>query len=78
MSPFIIALLIMVLGAVFGAIVMWVYMDSRVEFWQDRFTMERRLKENMMKQSAKLLEKQLSVFHDLSGVFQTKKNGTTR
>ncbi len=78
MSPTIIALLIMALGVAFGAIVMWFYMDRRVEFWQDRFTMERRLKENMMKQSAELLEKQLSVFHDIGGVFQTKKNGTTR
>jgi hypothetical protein len=78
MSPFIITLLIMALGVAFGAIVMWVYMDSRVEFWQGRFTMERRLKENMMKQSAELLEKQLSVFHDLQGAFGTKKNGTTR
>jgi hypothetical protein len=73
MSPFIIALFILILGAAFGAIAMWFYMDSRVEFWQDRFTMERRLKENMMKQSAELMEKQLSVFHDLRGVFQTKK-----
>ena len=76
MSPFIIALFILILGAAFGAIAMWFYMDGRVEFWQDRFTMERRLKENLMLQSAELLEKQLSVFHDLRGAF--KDSGRTK
>jgi hypothetical protein len=72
MSAYLIAVLIAVCGIVLGAIAMWFYMDGRVEFWQGRFTMERRLKENMIKQSAELLEKQLSVFHDLRGVFKEK------
>ena len=70
MSAYLVALLILACGAALGAIATWFYMDSRVEFWQDRFTMERRLKEATMKQSAELLEKQLSVFHDLQGAFK--------
>ncbi len=70
MSAYLIAILIAVCGIIIGALAMWFYMNSRVEFWQDRFTVERRLKENMMKQSAELLEKQLSVFHDLRGAFK--------
>jgi hypothetical protein len=70
MSAYLIAILIAVCGIIVGALAMWFYMDGRVEFWQDRFTMERRLKEALMKQSADLLEKQLSVFHDLQGAFK--------
>jgi hypothetical protein len=72
MSPFIIAGVIMFLGMVFGAMVMWWYMDGRVEFWQDKYIMERRLKEHIMKQSAELLEKQLSIVRDLGAAFQVK------
>jgi hypothetical protein len=70
MSAYLIAILIAACGIVLGAIAMYFYMDGRVEFWQDKFVMERRLKENMMKQSADLLQKQLSVFHDLQGAFK--------
>jgi hypothetical protein len=70
MSAYLTALLILACGIAFGAICMWFYMNGRVEFWQERFVMERRLKENMMKQSADLLQKQLSVFHDLQGAFK--------
>ncbi len=70
MSAYLIAILIAVCGIVLGAIAMYFYMDGRVEFWQERFTMERRLKEAMMKLSAGLLQKQLSVLHDLSGAFK--------
>jgi hypothetical protein len=73
MSAFLVAMLILACGVVFGALGMWFFMDGRVSFWQDKFVMERRLKEKLLGQSFELANKQLTMFHDLRGAIGGKK-----
>jgi hypothetical protein len=70
--PYIIAVFIMLCGAGIGAMLMWFYMDNRVEFWQDKFMAERDLKNRLLKQNLESLDKQLRIFHDLRGAFEGK------
>ena len=72
MTPFAVAILIAVCGAIVGAILMWWWMDGRVSFWQDKFMAERDLKNKLLKQNLESLDKQLRIFHDLRGAFEGK------
>lgn len=73
MSAFVVAALIMLCGVAFGVILTWFYMNGRVEFWQERFTMERRLKENLLAQNIEISGNHLRIINDLSGLIQGKK-----
>lgn len=73
MSAFVVAALIMLCGVAFGVILTWFYMKGRVEFWQERFTMERRLKENLLAQNIEISGNHLRIINDLSGLIQGKK-----
>jgi hypothetical protein len=72
MTPYAVAILIALCGAVVGALLMWWYMDGRVSFWQDKFMAERDLKNRLLKQNLESLDKQLSIFRDLRGAFKPK------
>jgi hypothetical protein len=72
MTPFIIGLFIMLLGMVFGLLVMYLYMDGKVEWWREKYEMEHRLKEKLLDQNMKVLNEELRIFNDLRGAFQTK------
>jgi hypothetical protein len=72
MTPFVIGIFIALLGMVFGLLVMYLYMDGKVEWWREKYEMEHRLKEKLLDQNMKVLNEELRIFNDLRGAFQTK------
>jgi hypothetical protein len=75
MNAFVLGLFIMLLGMVFGLLVMYLYMDGKVEWWREKYEMEHRLKEKLMERGADLLNTELRIFNDIRSAIQTKGKG---
>jgi len=75
MTPFIVGLFIMLCGAILGVILTWFYMNGRVEWWQEKYEMEHRIKEKLMEKGEELLRSELRIFNDLRSAFQAKGRG---
>lgn len=74
MSAYLTAILIELCGMAIGALLMWFYMDGKVEFWRDKAALEQGLKDKLLRQNLEMLDKQLSIFRDLRGAFGKKKD----
>jgi hypothetical protein len=72
MNPFILGLFIMGLGVILGALSMWFYMDGRVEWYQEKYEMEKRLKDKLLEKNLEVLGSQLRIINDISSAIQTK------
>jgi hypothetical protein len=72
MTPFVIGLFIMALGIILGLLCMYFYMDGKVSWWQEKYEMERRLKEKLMEKGEDLLKTELRIFNDIRSAIQTK------
>ena len=75
MTPFIVGLFIMLCGAIFGVILTWFYMNGRVEWWQEKYEMEHRIKEKLLDQNMRVLNEELRIFNDIRSAIQTKGRG---
>jgi hypothetical protein len=72
MSAFIIGLFIVALGIILGALLMWFYMNGRVEWWIEKYEMEKRLKDKLMEKGEELLKTELRMFNDIRSAFKGK------
>jgi hypothetical protein len=70
MSAFIIGLFIVALGIILGALLMWFYMNGRVEWWIEKYEMEKRLKDKLMEKGEELLKTELRMFNDIRSAFK--------
>jgi len=70
MTPITIAFIIWLVGVALGALGSWYYMNERVGFWQDKFRIERGLKDRLLKQNLEALAHELEIYHDLSGMIK--------